>query len=166
MLKISKNLKDFLDRRGKKYLDVPNPNYEELYYYANCDELDGILSASSIGELTDTLIYLNLNPLKSGTMTYIPSYFMCLSSEPELEIPEGVKAIYPEAFYHSEIEKVVIPRSIEQINGEAFKHCDQLTQVIYLGTKEEWLNTEIRDDAFTDCSKLEKIETLDGFIYL
>ena len=94
MLKMSKDLEKFLERRGEKYLKTPNPNYEELYYYANCDVVDDKTLPMTIGELTDTLIYLKLNPLKSHTMTYLPSYFMFHSEQEELTIPDEIERIY------------------------------------------------------------------------
>ena len=166
MLKMSKDLEKFLERRGEKYLKTPNPNYEELYYYANCDVVDDKTLPMTVGELTDTLIYLKFNPLKSHTMTYLPSYFMFHSEQEELTIPEEIERIYQWACAYSAIEKVVIPYSVKQIDEEAFYHCEDLKRIIYLGTMDEWNEINMHENAFKGCPNLITLEAMDDELRL
>lgn len=165
MVPISKDLEKFLTRR-KHYLDIKDPNYEELYYYANCDVKDEIMLPMSVGELTDLLIYLKLNPLTSGTMTYIPSYFMFHSEQEEVEIPDTVDRVYQWGAAYSAIETLTIPKSVTQIDKEAFYHCEELREIIYLGTMDEWNNIQMDEEAFKGCPKLRVLKTSDDELRL
>lgn len=163
MVPISKDLENFLIRR-KQYLHTKNPNYEEVYYYANCDVKDERMLPTSVGELTDLLIYLKLDPLKSNTMTYIPSYFMFHSEQEEIEIPEGVDRIYQWGMAYAAIETLTIPKSVIQIDEEAFYRCENLKEIIYLGTMDEWNDLIMHDNAFKGCPNITFIRTSDDEI--
>ena len=44
----------------------------------------------------------------------------------EYEVPDGTRRIASEAFYHSKLEKIVLPESIEELASSALSGCDSL----------------------------------------
>ena len=52
---------------------------------------------------------------------------------------DGVKSIGSGAFaYFSSLTSVIIPKSVTTIYWNAFNYCDNLTDIYYSGTREEW----------------------------
>lgn len=50
----------------------------------------------------------------------------------------GVTSIGSNAFYHCQITEITIPESVTNIGNYAFDGCENLTRIIFDGTKEEW----------------------------
>jgi hypothetical protein len=53
-------------------------------------------------------------------------------------IPEGVKYIAQNAFYNTEFNSIIIPKSLAQSDIDAFSYCEAKGNVYYCGTEEEW----------------------------
>ena len=74
-----------------------------------------------------------------------------------VEVPNGVTKIGYRAFYNSNVKNVVLPSSVKIIDGSAFEHCDNLSN-INLSFVEE-----IGENAFSFTKKLKTL-VLDGAI--
>ncbi|MBQ8689063.1 MAG: leucine-rich repeat domain-containing protein [Clostridia bacterium] len=58
-------------------------------------------------------------------------------------IPEGVTLLGQCAFYDAKFKNIVIPRSLEEIDINAFGYCECTGGVYYRGTREEWEKIKI-----------------------
>ena len=74
--------------------------------------------------------------------------FSSCTSLKTVKLPATVTEIENEAFYHSGIERIVIPEGVTRIGQAAFSHCEHLTDIVIPATV-----TEICDNAFTECPK-------------
>ena len=90
--------------------------------------------------------YLSKDKVQMGRLT---PYGRTLS---EIIIPEGINAIYINAFEDSSITTIKMPSSLTEIRNEAFKNCKNLVSV----ELNENLTT-IGYNAFEGCSSLKKI---------
>lgn len=74
------------------------------------------------------------------TVTKIASWAFCgCGTMQEVQIPEGVTELLESNFYDcSSLEKITIPISMTYIEEDTFMGCDKLTDIYYLGTKEQW----------------------------
>lgn len=70
----------------------------------------------------------------------------------QIVIPSTVKRIGYQAFASTELESVVIPKSVEYIDSFAFEGNIYLENVIFEG------ECTVKISAFSGCSKLNKIE--------
>ena len=90
----------------------------------------------------------------------IESIQMCAFEEAEFEelvIPENVNHIGSAAFKNCQnLKRITLPRSIEKIQSWILFHCYNMEEVIYQGTKEEFLSIpDIRTDCFVSTSSLD-----------
>ena len=84
---------------------------------------------------------LGINPLINSKepIKKVPNRFFESSDIKEIEIPEGVIEIGVSAFEGCrKLIKVIIPSSIKLIGSKAFMDCDNLKEIIFNGTKEQW----------------------------
>jgi hypothetical protein len=58
-------------------------------------------------------------------------------------VPEGVKRIQMGTFYTSQIKQITLPLSLTEIEYYTFDLCDNLTDVYYAGTAEQWAKVKI-----------------------
>ena len=79
-----------------------------------------------------------------------------VTSQTEIVIPEGVLGIGPNAFENrTNLKRIVLPASLQYIDGQAFFNCSSLTSVSFdEGTK----LYVIGDMAFANCAALRKID--------
>lgn len=76
-------------------------------------------------------------------------------------IPEGVEFIYPGAFYGLEsIVSIHLPSSVSSIGREAFYGCVNLEEINL-----DFV-TDIKEGAFAECKKLEKISISNDITYI
>ena len=65
--------------------------------------------------------------------------FISCSSLESITIPDSVTSISKFAFHGcTNLERITIPNSVTKIEWGAFQYCSGLTDVYYLGTKEQW----------------------------
>ena len=57
-------------------------------------------------------------------------------------IDEGVEIIEIESFYNSGLKEISIPSSVTHIGNNAFTNCNNLTDIIYNGTRSQWNEIE------------------------
>ncbi len=73
----------------------------------------------------------------------------------ELRIPDGVTEIAKNACAQNfDLERVIIPASVQKINDGAFCECDELREIEFEGEALDYLGTS----AFCECSSLKQIE--------
>lgn len=132
---------------------INNNDWEELYDKIS-DESKGMFTPAQVSEFTLTMLQCGIDPLKY--LDYIPNYYLCRVDETwegkeftkEFIIPNNIKNINAYAFKENWIlEKITIPKSIESIDRDAFTDCENLKEIIYLGTVEDWYN--ICEEAYT-----------------
>lgn len=65
------------------------------------------------------------------------------------------------------LKNVTIPNSVISISYDAFKHCNSLVEIKYLGTKKEALNIlKVRNKLWRKYSAISKVICRDGIIEL
>ena len=79
---------------------------------------DGLLTISGRGETAENIF--------------------CFGTTKNVVIDEGITSIGASTFTCSHLNTVTIPVSVTNISGWAFSDCDNLTDVYYNGTKEQW----------------------------
>ncbi len=120
--------------------------------FLDCHSLEGISVDS--GNLTFTS--------KDGVLYTQDGKYLYLypaGKKGEFKIPNEVKVIGEDAFEFSVIEEIVIPESVESVNGNAF-HLSKLKSVVFEG------KANIGDCAFLQCENLEKVVIYDAFANL
>ena len=88
------------------------------------------------------------------------------SSLTSIIIPDNVMSISDYAFYYcTGLTSVIIPDSVTSIGYDAFGSCGMLTQIKYMGTKDQWSKIHFKDEWNKD-SPIETIHCTDGDIKL
>lgn len=75
-----------------------------------------------------------------------------VNKQGEYTVPDGIKNINPNAFYGSNLEKVVLPESLEKISEYAFTFCGLLEDISIPENVQV-----ISDFAFAECVSLESL---------
>ncbi|MCR5230284.1 MAG: leucine-rich repeat domain-containing protein [Solobacterium sp.] len=101
---------------------------------------DGMLGSVEVDP--DNLYYAS-----TGRTIYdknLTTLVCCVGNVPTFRIPEGVTSIGPCAFRgHSRLYQVELPNSLVSIAESAFRDCDNLKDVFFRGTLEEWENISV-----------------------
>ena len=100
-----------------------------------------------IGKVAEALERAGIFPLKYTT--FIPEGYFSLCPISNYTIPKNITRICYKAFYGSDIEKIVIPSNVFDINQYAFESCDFLTTFV----AEEGLEF-MSDAVFYSCDEL------------
>lgn len=138
---------------------LKNSDFETLYR-----ETWKRTSYSAIGEVTQLLINLNINPLDH--LSSIPRGFLTNTSIKHLDIPDHIKSIDEFAFAHcGSLTSITIPNSVTSIGNSAFEHCNSLTSINYTGTKEQWSKIQL-GNKWNKNSAIQTIRCVDGDIEL
>lgn len=142
-----------------KYL-IEREAYDELYYYA--------LKEISVTQLTEMLLSAGINPLEhlstipedflfyaylgaadvanitsinlgDRTYQYIEEHAFTGSNIVELDfIDSNLQAIESQAFYGSKLRKIILPDTLKRIEHSAFAYCDDLKDIWYEGSFDQW----------------------------
>ena len=92
--------------------------------------------------------------------------FCDCSSLTSIIIPDNVTSIGQSAFSGcTRLKNIIIPNSVTNIGTWAFGHCGMLTQIKYMGTKDQWSKIHFKDEWNKD-SPIETIHCVDGDIKL
>lgn len=144
-----------------KYKDlIESENFAELYKKAEKE--------IPVAELTEMLLSANINPLKylsyipedflfyeypeaanvaditnvtlnKNICEYIDEHAFTGSNITELDFRGlGLISIESQAFYSSELTKIMLPDTLERIESSAFAYCDNLRDIWYEGTADDW----------------------------
>ena len=159
----------------------------EAEAFARNTSLEDVILPSSLAIL-ETSVFTDCTSLKgvqfpsNGTLKRIMvATFKNCTALTEVEIPEGVTEIWPDAFYGCKSLKTVkFPDGLREIESYAFAHCESLESVefpdsLYMlasGSFSECLSLEsvtipggVRDvgiAAFSECSRLRTVRILEG----
>lgn len=119
--------------------------------FQGCTSLESISLPDSIerveGRLTfqDTPWYAKLKENRKGKLIYIGKtlYHYNYCNDWVINIKDDTVFIHEGAFGSSWVKEIRIPISVLMIGAGAFNRVENLTDVYYEGTKEEWKNIEI-----------------------
>lgn len=146
---------------ASKYKElIDSSNFRALYERANVE--------IPVTELTEMLLSANINPLKylsyvpeeflfyeypeaanvanitnvtlnKNICEYIDEHAFTGSNIVELDFKGlGLISIEDQAFYSSKLTKITLPDTLERIEFQAFAYCDQLKDIWYEGTVDDW----------------------------
>ena len=137
---MTEELKLFIERN----IDlIEDKNFEDLYinaYMEYTNERNGV-KPTDISALTDILAEIfGEEPIFIPSLTYVPNYYRVADDKiKHLEIPEGIEWIGASAFRNCvNLEYLKLPRTLSEIRDEAFKGCNKLNKIFYDGTIEDW----------------------------
>lgn len=160
-IEIPENIFKFA-RKYKELID--SSNFRALYEVAEKE--------IPVAELTEMLLSANINPLKylsyipdgflfyeypeaadvanitSVTLNekiceYVDEHAFTGSNITELNFQGlGLISIEDQAFYGSKLTKITLPDTLERIEWSAFAYCDNLRDIWYEGTVDEWKQIE------------------------
>lgn len=160
-IEISQNIFNFVNKY-KELID--SSNFEALYERAEKE--------IPVAELTEMLLSANINPLKylsyipedflfyeypeesnvanitnvtlnENICEYVDERAFAGSNIVELDFRGlGLISIEFHAFYSSELTKIILPDTLERIEGSAFAYCDNLRDIWYEGTADGWKEIE------------------------
>ncbi len=75
------------------------------------------------------------------------------------EIPDGIASVAEYVFSETQITSIVIPESVTYINTCAFYYAGNVSEIIYLGTQEQW-EAIVKDDGWDSyCGYYTKEQT-------
>lgn len=133
-------VKQFLENSREP---LKNEDWRALY-----DKAANLLIPQSVGQLTQVLESVNLNPLDD--LDFVPiCYHTGDTSLESVSIPEGIKIIQNNAFAGcTNLTQVTIPLSVEAIRYAAFFNCSKLKVINYAGTRNQWFSIKKEQDAF------------------
>lgn len=123
--------------------------------FSSCATLKKVVfeSNSKLKVIEDAAFYdcYNLESINlevcSNLLSIEDSAFMQCKSIKSIIIPNGVVKIGRLAFdFCYSLEKITIPNSVKSIGGSMFYLCDNLTDIFYEGTKEQWDEIIIYDE--------------------
>lgn len=146
---------------ARKYKDlIESENLAELYKKAKRE--------IPVTELTEMLLSANINPLKylsyipeeflfyeypgaadvaditnvtlnKNICEYVDEHAFTGSNITELNFQGlGLISIEYQAFYNSKLTKITLPDTLERIEFSAFAYCDNLRDIWYEGTVDDW----------------------------
>ena len=117
--------------------ELNNNDFEAIY-----SKIDDAYVSTAF---TALLLKNNINPLEY--MSYVPSDFMLeIDDIEDFVIPNGIKKIEWYAFSWCDFKSITIPKSVEIIEDSAFSNCNELTDVYYEGTWDDWNKIKIEYD--------------------
>ena len=148
----------------KANLDLIKDDRFQEFYDNECEGLNG----SIIRRCHEIFYNSGIDPIKQGEMDNIPRCYWSTEVKAEYyEIPRSVKQISElafsrsklkkvdfadysnfsyigdNAFANSAIEAIYLPETVEQIAYGAFSDCEQLRDIYYAGSIEDWNNIRL-----------------------
>ena len=97
---------------------IENDEFERLYYYVS-----EAYPSVFIRKLSEVLLTCKINPLEH--LLYVPKKFLMLSLEfTSIDIPDHIKEIGESAFSSTILERIVLPKNLEQLGHVCFAKSD------------------------------------------
>lgn len=168
-----------LTSRAKEILIKNKDLLEDL------DKFYQSIPVSVSSEITSLFINSGINVLENVSRIY-PEMFSYTEDFVNLEIPKNIKSIKARAFLESKIktveidegckhigalafarchnlEKISIPSTVTQFDNDIFFECENLYQIVYQGTKQQWMDID-KSPRWNQGMPYSKIVCLDGTI--
>ena len=167
---------------ARKYKDlIESENFAELYKKAERE--------IPVAELTEMLLSANINPLNylsyipedflfyeypeaanvanitsvalnKNICEYIDEHAFTGSNITELDFQGlGLISIESQAFYSSKLTKITLPDTLERIEMSAFAYCDNLRDIWYEGTVDDWKGIQ-KSPMWRDGTSNLKVQTM------
>lgn len=158
-----------------------NDEFKEALIHDDFKKIEDILNRNTgLGHQAHGLIWAMIRETNEDVygpllgFDHIPNDFYAYNkiSDPLDLSNENIKWIGYHAFYNSDLRKIYLPKTVQQINDRAFcqlrDHGGDL-DIIYPGTKKEWRSIKKAANIFNDAysePRVEKVITCsDGDIY-
>lgn len=137
---------------------VDGDSYEDLY---------SLVKATQRGKMTDFLLSLGID-LSRKFVEYIPEGTFFSTMIDRFEIFPAVTKIKELSFARCpKLTEVILPEKLDYIGNGAFYLCNNLNQLNYPGTMEDWKNIEAEFHFnWNNGSSIKKIVCSDGEIEL
>ena len=143
------------------------------------------IPVSVSSEITSLFINSGINVLENVSRIY-PAMFAYTENFVNLKLPKNIKIIKQRAFLESKIktvtidkgcehiqafafarchglEKISIPTSVIKLDNSIFFECENLYQIEYQGTKQQWMDID-KSPRWNQGMPYSKIVCLDGTI--
>lgn len=129
---------------------IENDKWPDVAYKAESWLIDNKFESKDLIELWKIIREdLGIDILTVEDVEVIPSFYFCSSAITEIVIPERILHINHSAFENClMLNRVSLPNSLVSIGNNAFRDADQLKELIYLGTKDEFKKIRIGWNAF------------------
>lgn len=128
---------------------------------ANCAKLEKITLSDNITEIPtgafNSDYKLTSIELPTKLTSIGASAFLNCESLESINIPDTVTEIGDRAFTNSGLKKLIIPKGVTVIHSGLCSYSSNLETVVFSPD-----TTEIKNDAFLECSKLKSIDLPDG----
>ena len=103
-----------------KYRELIDKNNFSLIY----GRLSQTYSPEIIGEFTQTMLSVGIDPIVNGNLKYMPSYYASCLPVKTFEIPTTIIGLGEGCFaYCEKLEHITIPETIKHISSYAFAEC-------------------------------------------
>ena len=144
-----------------KNVIIPD-NVTNVYSYAfsGCRKLESVTIGNGLTEVADYTFkdcwsLKNVEIGNSVTTLGYQAFYGCSDLE-KVVIPENVTTLKERVFEECpNLKAVLIPKSITTISWGVFYDSDNVTEIYYTGTEEEWASVTIED--YNDCLATAKI---------
>lgn len=120
----------------------------ERYAFFYCEALTDL----DLGTGVTTIELMAFNSCFSLKSVVLPASLQTLNAESfsdsgitGIAVPEGIKVINSGTFQASGLTKLYLPANVTLVDYAAFRNCDQLTDIYYGGTQEQWKAINIDD---------------------
>lgn len=133
----------FLSIDGNLYAD----GGKTFYRYAGNKQDTSLVIPNGVTKIADSAcadsFILESITIPEGVQTIGRNAFLACNNLKSLVIPESVKVIGEAAFALSyQLESISLPAGLEKINSYTFNGCENLSEVTYAGTVEQWNGLE------------------------
>lgn len=148
----------FYECKNLGMITINNPKVEIGHgAFYGCNSLDRINFIGSIEE------WFNINHSETGLYLHQSGSILFTNNKVnDLKIPSNVKSI-PECVFYNDIDlkSITIPISVKIIQLDAFSLCDNLSEIKYEGTINQWRQVE-KPYSWASFSGTTRVKCLDG----
>ena len=128
------------DRAGTRLVRYPEGKAAASYAIPEGVVYVGAGAFRNCGKLKEAII-------PNGVISIEDFAFFGCAKLSDVRIPDGVKAVGAGAFSFSGLESVIIPDSVVSVGALAFEPCENLRDVYYAGSREQWGRMEQWEEA-------------------
>lgn len=153
-------LEEFAELPGYLKMLLSEPEIQEALRKSDFNtlyrELQEKVPYSGVGEFTQLLVNLNIDPL--NYLDHIPNSFLTSTSIKNINIPDHITSIDEFAFAHcGSLTSITIPNSVTSISSYVFTHCEKLKSITIPNKI-----TKINSSTFFYCTGLTSIRIPDS----